>query len=259
MPLIRCPDFGEHEALRRVDHEQSALLVECTACGHRWKRDLTLRCGRCGSEELDPVLTTTLEEAGRGEQRTPSGLRRTYRCRSCGARNATSSSPRPPDPDSPVDHTARRERATRRSPPAVEPRARHRIDSAFGTFQPGVVVGGRRRAYVASARAVGRVAHPGLLAVNDVREREGDVLIVGELAGTRTLVDLPEADRPGSTCRRSGPRSPGRWPRCTQPAFRICGSVRPRSWPPETVLRGWSTSGSVAPARPCGRHSPARI
>lgn len=239
MPLIRCPECGEHEALRGVEHDKAGLLVECTGCGHRWERDLTLRCGRCGSEELDPVLTTTLEEAGRGEQRTPSGLRRTYRCRSCGARNATSSSPRPPDPDPGEDRRIRPERATRRSAPAAEPRAKHRVDSAFGSFEVGAVVGGRwqlrslvrwsasgslwaaaerdgprrvmfllvhpaetqdasrRRAYVASARAVGRVEHPGLLAVHDVREREGDVLIVGELAGTRTLADLPEVDLSG--------------------------------------------------------------
>lgn len=238
MPLIRCPGCGEHEALRGVEQQQPGLLVECTACGHRWERDLTLRCGRCGSQELDPVLTTTLEEAGRGEQRTPSGLRRTYRCRSCGARNATSSSPRPPDPDSLEDRTAGPERATRRRVPVVEPRARHRVESAFGIFEAGAVVGGRwqlrslvrwspsgslwvaaerdgprrvmfllvhpsetedasrRRAYVASARAVGRLEDPGLLVVHDVREREGDVLVVGELAGTRTLADLPEADLP---------------------------------------------------------------
>lgn len=97
MPLISCPDCSEDEELRGETTDEGVVLT-CEACGHRWQRDLTPRCGLCGSEDLEVVPTSVLEEAGRGEQRTPSGIRDVQLCWSCGARDATSSRPIPAEP-----------------------------------------------------------------------------------------------------------------------------------------------------------------
>lgn len=150
MPTIACPACGGADDLVGRDTEDGRV-IDCQACGHRWRRDLTLSCQLCGSTDLEPVLTSTLEEAGRGDQRTPSGIRAAYRCYGCGARDATSSSP-----------VAAAEAPSRTSPlpPAVpagrtgpgdgdlDPAAGRggeapRVTSVFGTFEVGAVVGGR--------------------------------------------------------------------------------------------------------------------
>ncbi|MBW3665021.1 MAG: hypothetical protein KY469_18150 [Actinobacteria bacterium] len=97
MPVIVCPRCGEDEELsgRRED---GRILLSCQHCGAEWDRDVTPRCNVCGSDDLHPVHTSTIEEAGRGAQRTPSGIRIAYVCWSCGARDATSSEPLPPAP-----------------------------------------------------------------------------------------------------------------------------------------------------------------
>lgn len=92
MALVSCPSCDTADHLIGVDVDDGKV-VECGACGHRWRRDLTPTCRLCGSTDLEAVATSTLEEAGRGDQRTPSGIRTAYRCWACGARDATSSSP----------------------------------------------------------------------------------------------------------------------------------------------------------------------
>lgn len=146
MPTVTCPVCGSGEDLagRR---SSDGVVIDCGACGHSWVRDLTPVCEVCGSRDLVAVPTATLEEAGRGDQRTPSGIRDVYRCYACGAKDATSSSPTP-DPEwtrraSTVVEVpgARAENA-----PAVGPRTVGRkVDSAFGLFAPGETLGGRWR------------------------------------------------------------------------------------------------------------------
>lgn len=98
MAVVACPACGEDEDLRGQRSDEG-LVLSCERCGHRWNRDLTPRCGLCGSEDLEVVPTSVLEEAGRGEQRTPSGIRDLHVCWDCGARDATSNNPIPAEAD----------------------------------------------------------------------------------------------------------------------------------------------------------------
>lgn len=147
MPTVTCPACGDADALRGRP-VPDGVRVDCGACGHSWERDLTPTCTLCGSTNLEVVPTATLEEAGRGEQRTPSGIRDVHRCLDCGARDATWSSPvvepeeergpslrvtraRDPEDDEPTD-TAR-------------PASTRRVESPFGAFALGQVIGGQWR------------------------------------------------------------------------------------------------------------------
>lgn len=98
MPIVSCPACGEDDRLRG-EAQHGGTELTCEACGHRWQRDARPRCRACGSDDLEAVPTSTLQEAGRGEQRTPSGIRDAYVCWSCGARDATSSAPMPAPAD----------------------------------------------------------------------------------------------------------------------------------------------------------------
>ena len=94
MPLVSCPVCGEDDDLAgRRDGE--AILLTCGACGHEWNRDTRLVCRLCGSEDIEGIPTSTLSEAGRGEQRTPSGVRLVHYCWTCRASDVTASTPDP--------------------------------------------------------------------------------------------------------------------------------------------------------------------
>ena len=98
MPLVNCPRCGEDEDLagRR---QGPAILLTCQTCGHEWDRDTRLACRLCGSDDIEGIPTSTLTEAGRGEQRTPSGIRLVHYCWACRGDDVLSSSPRPgPNP-----------------------------------------------------------------------------------------------------------------------------------------------------------------
>jgi hypothetical protein len=98
MPLVRCPGCGEDEALvgTRVDE---GLELTCERCGVRWNRDTVPRCVVCGSDDVEGIPTSTLQEAGRGDQWAPSGVRLVYYCWACRANDVTSSQPqRGPQP-----------------------------------------------------------------------------------------------------------------------------------------------------------------
>lgn len=236
MATVSCPACGGTEDLAGVDAAEGRVIV-CGACGDRWQRDTTPTCTLCGSINLEAVPTSTLEEAGRGEQRTPSGIRDAYRCWSCGARDATSSSPIPAGPD--WRRTVARPGVHRRPTAGPDEDAPRRAESAFGRFEGGGTIGDRwevrsllrwtstgslweataadtgtrvvfkllhRRlgaetvaAHAASARAVTGVVHPHLLRVLDVLRRGEDVLLVLEpvVAPTLAEVGTVPADRLG--------------------------------------------------------------
>lgn len=99
MPVVKCPACGEDELLRgdRVTggDGREALLLTCERCGATWDRDATPRCGLCGSDDVEGIPTSTLQEKGRGDQWAPSGVRLVYYCWSCQSNDVTSNQPLP--------------------------------------------------------------------------------------------------------------------------------------------------------------------
>lgn len=94
MPLVACPRCGEDEDLTGTRDGQTILLT-CGSCRQTWDRDTRLVCGLCGSEDIEGIPTSTLEDAGRGEQRTPTGIHLVYYCWNCQSNDVRSSTPQP--------------------------------------------------------------------------------------------------------------------------------------------------------------------
>lgn len=92
MPTVSCPSCGEDDDLRGERDGERIVLV-CGSCGTSWDRDLRLVCRVCGSEDIEGIPTSTLEEAGRAGVRTPSGIRLVHYCWSCRANDVTSTAP----------------------------------------------------------------------------------------------------------------------------------------------------------------------
>ena len=88
MVAVVCPACGEDEDLRG-ERREDTVVVTCEACGTSFDRDLTPRCRACGSEELVPRSTNLLEDSGRGDMTTPTGIVRRWLCWACGAEDAT--------------------------------------------------------------------------------------------------------------------------------------------------------------------------
>jgi len=109
VPMVACPDCGEDEELtgRRIDDGgRQQLELTCEKCGASWFRDGAPRCGLCGSEDIEGIPTSTLQEKGRGDQWAPSGIRPVFYCWACRGDDVTSSRPRPgpqPQPGAPPD------------------------------------------------------------------------------------------------------------------------------------------------------------
>jgi hypothetical protein len=95
---VACPVCGEDEDLTG-QRDGEAIVLTCGGCGHRWDRATRPTCRRCGSTDVEGIPTSTIEEAGRGEQRTPSGIRLVHYCWDCRGDDVTSTTPRPgPNP-----------------------------------------------------------------------------------------------------------------------------------------------------------------
>lgn len=88
MVRIVCPACGEDEDLRG-ERRGDAVVITCQRCGTGFDRDLTPRCRACGSEELVPTSANLLEDSGRGDMTTPTGIVRRWVCWACGAEDAT--------------------------------------------------------------------------------------------------------------------------------------------------------------------------
>ncbi len=95
MPAVECPACGEDERLRgdRTSVGAARLVLTCERCGTSWDRDTTPHCRLCGSEDVEGIPTSTLQEKGRGEQWAPSGIRLVYYCWSCQGNDVTSARP----------------------------------------------------------------------------------------------------------------------------------------------------------------------
>lgn len=94
MPIVSCPACGEDEDLTGSASDGSIVLT-CGPCGHTWLRDTVPVCRLCGSEDIEGVATSTLEEHGRAGVRTPSGIRLVHYCWSCRGNDVTSTEPSP--------------------------------------------------------------------------------------------------------------------------------------------------------------------
>jgi len=97
MGIIICPECGEDDDLSGTRRMDGGLQITCAACDHVWDRDMRLRCGLCGSDDLS-YAPKPLWEKGRGDQRTPAGRIDAYHCHACGGRDVTSSNPVPGAP-----------------------------------------------------------------------------------------------------------------------------------------------------------------
>lgn len=98
MPIVTCPSCGEDEDLEG-HATTNGIGITCGACGATWDRDTTPSCSLCGSTDLQGVPTSTLREAGRGEQWAPSGVRIAWFCWACSGHDVTSPTPIPgPNP-----------------------------------------------------------------------------------------------------------------------------------------------------------------
>lgn len=85
---MSCPECGGDDLSGSRDGE--AIRITCASCGHTWARDLTPRCGYCGSDRV-AYAPRPLWEKGRGGQYTPAGRIDSYTCADCGRHDVTSS------------------------------------------------------------------------------------------------------------------------------------------------------------------------
>ncbi len=111
MPIVACPSCGEDEDLTG-QRAGEAITLTCGRCGVRWERDTDPTCGLCGSTDVQGIPTSTLEEHGRANVRSPSGIRLAYYCWTCRAKDVTSSDP-DPGPHPPPGTVSRDIRALR--------------------------------------------------------------------------------------------------------------------------------------------------
>lgn len=112
MPSVACPTCLEDTDLAGT-RTGDRIVITCGRCGGSFDRDTTPRCVLCGGTDLEPIRTSTLREAGRGEQWAPSGVRVAWFCWDCTGRDVTSPAPIPgpnPPPGSSDDLRALRDR-----------------------------------------------------------------------------------------------------------------------------------------------------
>lgn len=112
MPNVTCPGCGEDEDLRG-QQTSGGITITCGRCGVTFERNTTPTCALCGSTDLQAVPTSTLREAGRGDQWAPSGVRIAWYCWVCSGHDVTSPNPEPgpnPPPGDPSDRRDLRQR-----------------------------------------------------------------------------------------------------------------------------------------------------
>ncbi|MCP3991217.1 MAG: hypothetical protein GY724_19235 [Actinomycetia bacterium] len=94
-----CAQCGEDDDLRG-QQDGDAITITCQQCGLVWDRDLSPRCGRCGSTEVRPAFQSILEKS-RGTQLSMQSVRLIHLCPDCDADRLgaylRSNTPLPPD------------------------------------------------------------------------------------------------------------------------------------------------------------------
>lgn len=81
MSIVSCPVCGEDEDLTG-EPDGATIAVRCGACAHRWVRDPSPTCRRCGRRDLRAVKRAVWERA-RGEQLSVVGASTVYLCPDC--------------------------------------------------------------------------------------------------------------------------------------------------------------------------------
>ncbi|MEN8234539.1 MAG: hypothetical protein ABFR89_06405 [Actinomycetota bacterium] len=80
---LSCPTCGETERLSG-ERDGDRIAVTCDHCGTVWHRDLTPRCTKCGSDDIQAVPLAIVEK-GRGTQLSVVGTRTINLCSVCDA------------------------------------------------------------------------------------------------------------------------------------------------------------------------------
>ncbi len=94
-----CANCGEEENLRG-SRDGDTITVTCHSCGLVWDRDLTPKCGTCGSVDVRKAFQSILEKS-RGTQLSIQSMLLVYLCPRCDADRLAdyikSNTPLPPD------------------------------------------------------------------------------------------------------------------------------------------------------------------
>jgi len=80
---IACPECGEDEELRG-HRDGSRIFVTCEQCETTWERDLTPRCGQCGTADVRVAFQAIVEKS-RGTQLSINSLKQVWLCLICDA------------------------------------------------------------------------------------------------------------------------------------------------------------------------------
>jgi predicted RNA-binding Zn-ribbon protein involved in translation (DUF1610 family) len=89
MTALACPGCGEEDDLRGA-RKRDAIRMTCERCGYVWKRDLKPTCLNCGAQG-DYLIHRPMPifSKGRGTMQTPTGLRDSWDCDTCGQSDCT--------------------------------------------------------------------------------------------------------------------------------------------------------------------------
>jgi len=96
---IICPGCGETDDLSG-EKQGDDIIISCGSCSTSWPRDLTPRCGTCGSTDVREARQAIVEKS-RGTQLSIQSFRPVWLCPDCDpekmARFLVSNRPLPPD------------------------------------------------------------------------------------------------------------------------------------------------------------------
>jgi hypothetical protein len=89
MVSIVCPECGEDDDLRGK-RDGDLIHLTCEICTHTWDRNLKPTCLNCSADGEDlSFRPIPMFSKGRGTMMTPTGLRDSWDCDTCGQSDCT--------------------------------------------------------------------------------------------------------------------------------------------------------------------------